>query len=110
MKIDEKTQENVNLIQVYEQNLQSIVQQKQNFVSQLAEFDSAFQELQNSPKAYKIIGNIMVKQDIEKMKDEIASKKEMLEIRIKSIEKQEQKIKEKINDTQKKVMRGIKKK
>ena len=108
MNIDQKTQEKINLIHVYEQNLQSLSSQKQNFQAQALELESSIAELKNTKKAYKIIGNIMVSTDISALKKDVASKKEMLDIRIKSIEKQEEKIRERISDAQKGVMSAMK--
>jgi len=82
--------------------------QKQSFQTQLTEIESALKELKNSEKAYKIVGNIMVsskKLDLEK---DLKSKKETVELRIKMLERQEEKIKEKADKIQKEVLKEIK--
>lgn len=109
MKVDDKTQEKINLISLYEQNISALMQQKQNFQTQLMENESAALELEKTNTAYKIIGNIMVLSDVDALKKQIESKKEMFEIRLKSIEKQEEKLKQKISEIQKEVMSDIKK-
>lgn len=110
MKENENMQENIGQIQILEQNLHSIIQQRQNFQAQEMEVESSLSELSKTKSAYKIIGNIMVASDAESLKTELSSKKEMLDIRIKSIQKQEEKIKLKISDIQKEVMDSMKKK
>lgn len=96
--------EKINQIQLMEQNLQQILNQKQQFQGQLVEIDSALDELAKSEDAYKIIGNIMVKVPKNDLTDELKEKKERVEVRIKSIEKQEAMIKTKSEELRKQVL------
>ena len=50
----------------------------------------------------------MIKTNKNKLKEELSSRKEVIELRIKNIEKQESKLKEKISGLQKEIMEGIK--
>ena len=86
---EEENQQKIQKLQLLEQNLQNFSMQKQQFQSQMIEVDSAFKELENANEAYKIVGNIMISSDKEKLKEELKDKKERLELRIKTIEKQE---------------------
>ena len=54
------TEINITQLQLIQQNLQNTLLQKQQLQKQLTEIDSALKELETSPTAYKIIGNIMV--------------------------------------------------
>ena len=110
MTLDESMQEKINQIQISEQNLHQLTSQKQNFNSQLIEIDASLQEISKSEKSYKIIGNIMIETNSEDLKKELESKKEMLDLRLKSVQKQEERIKQKIADTQKEVMEAMRKK
>lgn len=110
MKIDDSMQEKINFIQISEQNLNQLNSQKQSFQSQLVEIEGSLLELSKTKKAYKIIGNIMIETETELLKSDLNSKKEMLDLRLKSIQKQEERIKQKIQDTQKDVMDAMKKK
>lgn len=103
-------QEKINFIQISEQNLNQLNSQKQSFQSQLVEIEGSLLELSKTKKAYKIIGNIMIETETELLKSDLNSKKEMLDLRLKSIQKQEERIKQKIQDTQKDVMDAMKKK
>lgn len=97
-------------LQLLQQNLQHLFLQRQQFQKQLVEIDSALGELETSPQAYKIIGNLMVaskKPDLEK---ELQEKKELLSLRIKNFEKQEQNLTQKIEEIQQKVLDALKKK
>jgi len=74
----------------------------------MMEIESALKELKNSEEAYKIIGNIMVSSKKPDLEKDLTSKKETLELRIKMLEKQEEKIKEKADKIQKEVLKEIK--
>ena len=110
MKVNKEAQDKIQELQLLEQNMQSFMMQKQNFQTQLAEIESALKETGKSKDAYKIIGNIMVKGDKKEIEKELKEKKEMFELRIKSIEKQEEKLKEKASQLQKEVMKEMNKK
>ena len=106
-----ETEQKIEQIQLIEQNLQNILGQKQNFQAQLLEVENALEELNKSKdKIYKIVGSIMVlseKNDVEKY---LNSKKEIMELRIKNLEKQEDKLKEKVNEFQQEVLKELKNK
>lgn len=103
-----KPEEKIAQLQLMEQSLQQLTMQKRQFQSQLLEIDSALGELKSSDVSYKIIGTIMVKSDPTKISEELSSKKELLELRIKTIEKQESSLKEKAEEMQKNIMEDLK--
>lgn len=107
-----ETNENkIAQLQLLDQNLQQILMQKQQYQSQIIEIDNSLEELEKSKgNVYKIVGAIMVNGDKEELKKELLSKKELVELRIKSFEKQENQIKEKIDALQSEVMLEMKKK
>lgn len=86
----ENKQEKIQEMQFLEQNLQNLLMQKQSFQIELSESESASKEIENSgDEVFKIIGQLMVKTDKAKLKKELAEKEKMLNLRIKTIEKQE---------------------
>jgi len=98
-------------LQMIEQNIQNVLMQKQTFQSQLIEVENALEEIEKSKgKVYKIIGPIMVSSNAEDLKNELNTKKEITELRIKSIEKQEDQLKEKASKLQSEVLKNIKEK
>ncbi|MBC8500551.1 MAG: prefoldin subunit [Nanoarchaeota archaeon] len=107
--MDKATEEKIGELQVIEQNLQRFLTQKQQFQTQMVEMDTALNELNSASEAHKIIGNIMVSVDKKKLQEDLKSKKDMLDLRFKSIEKQEQNMRERADNIQKEVMEGIKK-
>ena len=94
---------------MFEQSMQSFLGQKQQFQVQLVEIESALNELDNTEKAYKIVGSIMVQSDKNELKADLKSKKEMLELRIKTMEKQESQVREKASKLQSEILKKIKK-
>ena len=110
MKISKETQEKITELQLLEQNMQSFLIQRQNFQAQLTEIESALNEIKKSKDAYRIIGNIMVNAEKKDLEKDLKQKKEMFELRIKSIEKQEEKLKEKASKIQEEVMKQMSKK
>lgn len=97
-------------LQLLQQNLQNVLLQKQQFQRQLGEIDSALKELEDSPAAYQIIGNIMVARGKEELGKELGQKKELLDLRMRNLVRQEQTLKQKMEETQEKVLKEMKKK
>jgi len=84
-------------MQILEQRLQNSMLQKQAFQMELAETGSALRELEKSgEEVYKIIGQLMIKTEKNKIHEELLSKQKILELRIKSLEKQETSFSEKL--------------
>lgn len=109
MEVSKETEQKIGQLQMFEQSLQSFLGQKQQFQVQLVETESALNELGSTSKAYKIVGNIMVEADKNELKAELQSKKEMLELRIKTMEKQESQVREKASKLQSEILNKIKK-
>lgn len=105
----EKTQEILGQLQMAEQNLQQYSQQKQQFQMQLVEIESALKEVDGAKETFKIVGNIMVNSDKAAVLEDLNKKKELLDIRVKTLEKQEEKIREKTKELQEEVLKDMKK-
>jgi len=106
---DKETQESISRLQVMEQNLQSLGMQKQQFSTQMFEIESALKELDKTDTAYKIVGNIMVNANKDELKKELSQKKEIVELRLKNLEKQENQIRDEAKSLQEEVMEKMKK-
>ena len=107
--MDEAVQEKIGKLQMLEQNMQNFLMQRQQFQSQLGEIESALEELDKTDTAYRIIGNIMVKSPKDTLKKDLTSKKELMEVRIQALEKQESQLQEKAKTLKEEVMKNIKK-
>ncbi len=109
MNVDKETEQEIQQLSMLEQNMQNTSVQKQRFQAQLMEIESAMEELEDTDEAFKIVANIMVKSDSNKLKTQLSEKKEVLELRINSLEKQESKLQEKAEELQKRVLGKIEK-
>lgn len=104
MSSEEKIQE----LQSLEQNLQNFLMQKQIFQMELSEVTNALEEIKTSDdEVYKIVGNIMLKTKKESLNKELEEKRQVIELRISSIEKQEKIIEDKISNLRKEVSETI---
>lgn len=108
-EIPEDMQGKIRQLQMMEQAMQQLLVQKQTFQMQLMETESALKELNGSGEAYKIIGNIMVLTKKEELEKELNEKKETVELRISSLEKQETKTRERAASLQKEIVSTMKK-
>lgn len=104
-----EAQENIARLQMLEQNVQAISMQKQQFQSQLIEIESALKELKTSSTAFKIVGNIMVGADKSELEKDLTQKKELIDVRVKNLEKQEKQFKDKTKQVQEEVLKALKK-
>ncbi|HLC60821.1 MAG TPA: prefoldin subunit beta [Candidatus Nanoarchaeia archaeon] len=109
MDVSQETEQKISQLQMFEQSLQSFLGQKQQFQMQLVEVESALSELENTEKAYKIVGNIMVETEKKELQADLNSKKEVLELRLKTMEKQETQVREKASKLQSEILKKIKK-
>ena len=108
--MEKSTEDKIAKLQMIEQGMQNFLIQKQQLHAQLAEIESALRELENSEESYKIVGNIMIKSKKEDLIKDLNSKKEMNDLKVKTLEKQENQMKEKASKMQAEVMEQLNKK
>ena len=108
-ELSKETEQKINQLQLFEQSLQNILIQKQQFQNQILEVDSALNELEKSKESYKIVGNIMVKSDKENLKKDLDEQKKVAELRISTLEKQEKQIQDKVKTLQDEAMMDMNK-
>lgn len=102
------TEKKIGQLQLFEQSLQTFALQKQQFQAQLLEIESALKELEKVQSAYKIVGGIMVSGSRDELMKDMQQKKEVAELRIKAVEKQEKQIREKASALQAEVVKELK--
>lgn len=109
MDIDKETQQKIKQLQIFEQNFQTILMQKQAFQMELTETENALSEIvQSKGEVYKMIGQIMIKTDKNKVESELKRKQELLSIRLKTLEKQELELTGKLEDLRTEIMKKVK--
>ena len=108
-KISKETQEKIQQLQIFEQNLQNLLLQKQAFQFELNETENALNEVKKTKdEIYKLIGQVMLKANKNDIEKELQQKKDILNLRIKSIEKQESQFKEETEKIRQEVMKKLK--
>ena len=92
--VDAETQQQIQELQMLEQAFQQIMMQKQAFQFELNETDFALEEVKKAEgDVFKFVGNqVIIKTSKEKMSDELVRKNELLELRLKNLDKQEKEI------------------
>lgn len=95
---------------ILQQQLQNIMAQKEAIGVQILEMKKALEELEKTKEkdVYKIAGPILVKSPKAAVLKELKQRDETFSLRLKSIEKEEKKIKVRIEEMREKVVRGIK--
>ncbi|PIN87679.1 prefoldin subunit beta [Candidatus Woesearchaeota archaeon CG10_big_fil_rev_8_21_14_0_10_32_24] len=97
----------IQQLQSMQQNLQNIVMHKQQVESQLIELNSALKEIFTTAQAYKIVGKIMIASSKDQLQQELEDQREVANIRLKSILKQEESFKHSIEDLQQEVVKEL---
>ncbi len=97
--------------QGYQQQLQAILIQKENLKLQTLEIEHALEELESSKvkEAYKITGPIMVKKSSAGLKTDLKERKDNFDLRVKTLEKAEDRIMKKLKGMQPRLREMMKK-
>ena len=104
-------QDQINRLQQLRNQLQAIVQQRQQIEARLRELEESLEELEkidNKTPIYKSVGSLLIKtKDKDEILKELKSNKESLDLRRTTLEKQEGRTKEKLNELQSKVQNAL---
>ncbi|HJO01528.1 MAG: prefoldin subunit beta [Candidatus Woesearchaeota archaeon] len=106
-EVSKDSEKKLGQLQMLEQSMQNFLMQKQQFQLQQVEIESALKELEKVNEAYKIVGNIMVLSKKDDLIEDLKSKKEVIELRIKNMEKQESQLREKASKLQNEVLKEM---
>ena len=99
-------QEQLMKMQQTQQNLQSVMAQKQQLVMEMAESDKALDELKkvaDDDTVYKHAGSILIKSNKTDLIAELEEKKELANTRSTVLDKQEARIKESMQEQEAKI-------
>jgi prefoldin beta subunit len=107
--LDEETKAKIQEAQIIEGSFQQLLQQKQMFSMELNETDFALKELEKSDgEVFKIVGGqIILKTSKESLTADLKNKQELIQKRLKSIDKQEQDFSEKLDVLREEIMGKI---
>jgi prefoldin beta subunit len=104
MKLTPEAQQILIELQTYQQQTQTVLIQKESLNIQNMEIDRALEELGKTTNndVYKIVGPILIKSNKKELEKELSEKKETIELRLKSLKKQEERLREKLKESQEK--------
>ena len=97
----------VQQLQLLQKNMENLLQQKQQLEVQHLELDAALQEITSSEKSYKQIGKILVSVSREQLQKELQEKKEVADLHLKNILKQEENLRQKMEEVQKEAVKEL---
>ena len=104
-------QEQLMKLQQSQQNLQSIMTQKQHLEMEKAETEKALEELKkiaDGDAVFKHTGTILIKSTKQELIDELEEKQEMAKTRVIVLEKQEIRVKESLKEQESKITATMK--
>ncbi|MBI1973163.1 prefoldin subunit beta [Candidatus Woesearchaeota archaeon] len=102
------TEEQIAQLQQQEQQVQQTILQRQTLQSQLLETENALDTLNKTKEQpFKSVGPLLVAVDKKTLHEELTSKKEMLAIRLKNIEQQEEQLRKQFQESQEKLLKQL---
>ena len=104
-------QEQIGKMQQSQQNLQSILMQKQQVEMENAESDRALEELKKAAdgdQVFKYAGSILIKSDKKSLIDELVEKKELSKTKTTVLPKQEERLKTSLQEQEQKIQEMLK--
>jgi prefoldin beta subunit len=102
----EQEQQLLNQAQLYQQQMQTIMMQKENISIQLLEIKKALDETEKveaKREIYKVSGPILIKSTKAEVLKDLKEKQETLNVRMKTLESGEKKAKAKISELREKL-------
>jgi prefoldin beta subunit len=111
VEMSKQLQDQINRLQQTRMQLQMIMQQRQQIEIRLKEIDEALEEIKKTDDKtpiYKSVGALLIKtKGKTEVTKELKENKESLELRKTTLDKQEGRTKEKLNELQSKVQNAI---
>jgi prefoldin beta subunit len=109
-RLPPQVQQRLLRLQQLQQTLQGVLTQKQQLELELNEVEQASSELEKLTDAaviYKSIGSLLVKSKKTKVTTELNERKELLNMRINVLGKQEERLRTQVKDLQEKLQRDL---
>lgn len=106
--MEKETEQLLGQAQIYQQQIQTILAQKTALTLELNEVRKSLEEIEKSDEksVFKLSGPIMIKVDKLGMKKELKERENTINMRLTTIERQELKIKEKIEELRSRLMKS----
>ncbi len=95
-------------LQILEQQLQSILIEKQSMEAEINEIDNAVLELgKTQDEVYKVLGGIMMRADKNNLVKELDEKKKLISARVKSIERHEDAVSKRVDEMREQIRQSL---
>ena len=104
IKLGPEAQQILMELQTFQQQMQTVMLQKESLNIQNMEIEKALEELGKTTHddVYKAVGPILIKSTRKDLEKDLSEKKETIDLRLKSLQKQETRLKEKMKESQEK--------
>jgi len=109
-EISPQVQNQLVQLQQLQQQMQAIAGQKAQGEMTLRETESALKELEKLGEdaiVYKNVGEIMIKSDVNSLKESLSEKKETYDLRLKTLERQEERIQKRLQQLQQQLRQSL---
>ncbi len=109
-ELPKELQHTLAQFQQVQQQAEAIATQRLQLEVQLKDVEKALEEVEKLPEdgeVYKVVGNLLVKSEKGKVEAELRDRKETLELRVKTLKKQEEKVATRLKELQQKIQAGI---
>ncbi|MEM2875340.1 MAG: prefoldin subunit beta [Candidatus Bathyarchaeia archaeon] len=110
LRLPPQVQERLLRLQQLQQTLQSVLTQKQQLEIELTEVDQALEELKNvkdDAVIYKSIGSLLVRAEKNKVTEDLVERKELLNMRVNVLGKQEERLRSQLKELQEKLQTDL---
>jgi len=97
-------------LQQLQQQAQAVLSQKSQIEALMRETDAAVKELEKSPEdavVYKSVGELLFKAEKSKLLEELKEKKDMMDLRLKTMSKQEERIQARFTQLQEQLKQSL---
>ena len=109
-KLPPQVQQRLLRLQQLQQTLQGVLTRKQQLELELTEVEQALDELEkltDNATIYKSIGSLLVKSEKGKVTTDLNERKELLDMRINVLGKQEERLRSQVKELQTKLQRDL---
>lgn len=109
-RLPPQVQERLLRLRQLQQTLQGVLTQKQRLELELTDNEQATEELEKLDEntvIYKSIGSLMVKAEKNKVTTDLNERKELLNMRIKALGRQEERLRKQLKNLQEKLQRDL---
>jgi len=110
VRLSPAVQERLLRLQQLQQTLQSVLTQKQQLELELLEIDQALRELEKTSDdgvIYKSVGSLLIKTEKSKITSELNERKELANMRVSVLSKQEERLRSQIKELNEKLQRDL---